>query len=173
MKKKLLFITLILILLCPWPVAYAHEHSMAGTQPGGVTVTSAGSADKPTLEVVGGGIGGLSPGHLFYIDSVDCGADVSAALHLTNSDELVKYFRYVILKVGVWKQAADGEWQRARLSSGEVVPDTYLSMQNGMVTYRLPGYARYRISIDGGCNYSLGAVAGGSPVSPSFYLGVE
>ena len=38
-------------------------------------------------------------------------------------------------------------------SNGEPLADTYITMLNGKVNFTLPGYAKYKITIDKGCFY--------------------
>ena len=141
MKKSLIFIFLSILLLAPWPVAYAQESTIAGD--------------------------------LFYLDSKGA-MDTLITLHLTNADELIHYFRYMIFRVGVYVQTGENEWERATLSDGEPVPDVYLTMRNGMVNFMLPGYSRYKITLDGGSFYSFSIDASvGGAASPNFYLTVE
>jgi hypothetical protein len=45
-------------------------------------------------------------------------------------------------------------------------------MQNGQVSFTLPGYARYKITIDKGCFYYYGDSDGEGAVAPEFYLTV-
>jgi len=172
MKKSLIFIFLSILLLAPWPVAYAHESTMAGElMPMEITVAETSAA--PSFDVFGSAIGGVKPGDLFYLDS-EGAMDTLVTLHLTNADELIHYFRYMIFRVGVYVQVGENGWERATLSDGEPVPDVCLTMRNGRVSFMLPGYSRYKIAIDGGSFYSFSTDASdGGAASPNFYLTVE
>ncbi len=170
MIRKLFFPALAILLLVPWPVAYAYDNAVAGAGP--VQVAAAEPSVAPEMAALGNAVGGItSPGTLFYVDATGAPGDVSVALYLTNADELIHYYRYLILKVGVYVQAG-ADWQPAASGSGELFPDTYLTLRNGRVSFTLPGYARYKVTIDSGCFYFSPAVAGGS-ISPKFYLTVE
>jgi hypothetical protein len=46
-------------------------------------------------------------------------------------------------------------------------------MRNGMVNLSLPGYERYKITIDRGCFYCYGSASGGEAVAPAFYLSMD
>jgi len=173
MKKNLLFALLAILLLAPWPVAYAHENTVAGAELMPVEVAAAGEAAAPSCDVFGSAIGGVTPGDLFYIDSTDSSADIMVTLHITNADELIHSYRYMTLEVGVYIQTGAEQWERATLSGGDMLPDTYITMRSGRVAFNLPGYAKYKITVDGGCFYSYGAAANGNSVSPNFYLAVE
>ena len=161
-----------ILLLAPWPVAYAQESTTAGEQMA-VEITVAETSAAPSFNVFGSAIGGVTPGDLFYLDSKGA-MDTLVTLHLTNADELIHYFRYMIFRVGVYVQTGENGWERATLSDGEPVPDVYLTMRNGMVNFMLPGYSRYKITLDGGSFYSFSIDAGGGgAASPNFYLTVE
>jgi hypothetical protein len=73
----------------------------------------------------------------------------------------------MILKVGVYVQNNAGGWETLSL------PDTYLTMHNGGVSFRLPGNARYRITLDGGSFYCITADTTQGELSPRFYLEVS
>ncbi len=170
MKKRLIFALLAMLLLAPWPVAYAYDNTKAGT--GAVQIEAAQPSAAPSWKAYGGAIGGVStPGDLFYIDTTGSTADISTTLYLTNSDELIHQYRYLILRVGVYSQTGVNQWSKAARVSGEALPDTYITMQTGKVDFTLPGDARYKVTIDGGSFYASRNTKDGS--SPQFYLTVE
>ena len=172
MKRKLLLPLLTILLLTPWPVAYAHDSAVDGQEP--IQIRSAEPSAMPGWQVFGRAIGGIdTPGDLFYIDSANYSVDMLATLHLTNTGELIHCYRYMILKVGVYVQTGAGEWERATLWDGEPVPETYITLRNGQVRFALMGCAKYKLTIDGGSFYSLPTGAGGGDFSPRFYLTVE
>ena len=172
MKKKLLLLLLAILFLTPWPVAYAHDNAMVGQEP--VQVRLAEPSAMPGWQVFGNAIGGIdTPGDLFYIDSANNSADIVVTLHLTNAEELIHCYRYMILKVGVYIQNDAGEWEWATLWNGEPIPETYITLRNGQVSFVLMGCAQYKLSIDGGSFYSLSTNGGGGNFSPRFYLAVE
>ena len=172
MKKNLIFILLATLLLTPWPVAYAYDNDMAEQAP--IRIEAAPASVAPGWHAYGNAIGGVSsPGDLFYIDATDSAIDTLVTLYLTNNDELVYYYRYLILGVGVYAQNDTGQWEKAATGDGELIPDTYLTMRNGRVIFHLRGYARYKLTIDGGSFYCFPAGSDGSSVSPKFYLTAE
>ena len=174
MRKSLIFTILALALLAPWPVAYAHENNVSGAGPVRIEPVPPASEAAPRSNVLHGGIGGVSGGDLFYIDSLGSGVDMTVALHITNTDELVSAYRYMTLKTGVYVLDGEGQWQPATQGNGGALPDTYITMSNGMVEFRgLAGYARYKVTIDRGCFYSYGSAYGGGAAAPVFYLSVE
>ena len=173
MKKNLFFILMAILLLTPWPVAYAYENALAGTDMLPVEVAAAEESVAPSCNVFGNAIGGVNPGDLFYIDSAGSIADMAITLHITNADELIQYYRYMTLEVGVYVQTDVDQWQRITLGDGSTLPDSYITMRNGRVSFNLPGYAKYKVTLDGGCFYSFSSAADRGSASPSFYLTVE
>lgn len=161
------------LLLAPWPIAYAYG-SDAGNTAGQAPVTVAAAAPEatPKINAFGNAIGGITPGDLFYIDTSNSPADTPVTLHITNSNEIASCYRYLTLKVGVYVKTGTGRWGKATLADGEILPDTYITMLNGMVSFTLPGNAEYKITIDKGCFYCYGTVTGASAAAPTFYLTV-
>ncbi len=167
MRKRLVPL-LGILLLAPWPAACLYDG--AKPEPEAVKIEAIQPSSAPSWKVYAGVIGGVtSPVDLFYIDITNNAADVLANLYLTNADELSHYYRYMILKVGVYRQTG-ADWQKAVKSNGEPFPDTYLTMENGRVSFTLPGYARYKVTIDSGSFYCFRTPADGSDISPRFYL---
>jgi hypothetical protein len=171
MKKKLIFLLLATLLLTPWPVAYAYDNTMPGQSQ--IRIEAAEPTAAPHWKAFGKAIGGVTPGDLFYIDAGSSTTDIMVTLHITNTDELVKYYRYLTLKVGVYVQTDTDQWEKATTGNGELLPDTYITMLNGRASFALPGYAKYKITIDKGCFYFYGTGTDDSSVSPTFYLNVE
>lgn len=169
---KHIFPYVVLLLVLPWPVAYA---SGADVISGGkaVSIDVAEPSAKPSYTAYGNAIGGVdNPGDLFYIDATGSSEDIKVTLYLTNAQILVRYYRYLILEVGLYVETSAGQWERATASSGEIVPKTIISMQNGQVSFLLPGNSRYRLAIDSGCFYRGGAIADSQSLSPQFSLEV-
>jgi hypothetical protein len=170
MKRKLIFLLLATVVLIPWPVAYAHDNAIAGQTP--MQIEAAETAAAPHCKAFGKAIGSVTPGDLFYIDLGNDTTDTLVTLHITNTDELIKYYRYLTLKVGVYVQTGADQWEKTTMGNGEAFPDTYITMINGSVSFMLPGYAKYKITIDKGCFYFYGTGADESAISPTFYLTV-
>ncbi len=168
MKRKLIFPLIAALLLTPWPVAYAYDEAMAINAP--MTVEAAEPATAPKLNAFGNAIGGVTPGDLFHIDSANSTADTLFTLYITNIDELVYHYRYMTLNVGIYVQTGIDQWEKVTWSEGETPRETYITMQNGMVSFMLPGYAKYKITIDKGCFYCYGIGADNSAALPKFYL---
>jgi len=173
-KKSIrkLFPLVAILLLAPWPVAYAHDNANAASGQA-VQVQTAEPAKAPTWTVFGQAIGAVQPGDLFYIDTNGTPADIVVTLHLTNSAELIHNYRYLILKVRVYIETEGGKWEKAPLNNGEPIPDTFITMRNGQVSFVLAGLAKYKIAIDGGSFYSFTVNTHEGSLSPQFYLTVD
>ena len=129
---------------------------------------------QPTYSAFGRAIGGIStPGDLFYIDTTHDANDIVTTLYITNGQELIHHYRYLIFKVGAYVENGAGEWEKASTVNGELVPDTFITMRGGRVNFVLPGYAKYKITIDSGAFYCTNAGTNGDGLSPQFYLTVN
>ncbi|MFC1913657.1 hypothetical protein ACFLXF_00040 [Chloroflexota bacterium] len=171
MMGKLVLSLLAIALLAPWPVAYAYDAGAAGLEP--VHITAAGPDAAPGWKAFGGAVGSVNPGDLFYIDGRDDSlVDRLVILHLTNADELVHYYRNIVLDIGVYVLTDSGKWEKTNTGNAEMGQDRYLTMRTGYVSFILPGNAEYKITIDGGCFYCFTAPDTGD-ISPKFYLTVE
>ena len=176
MNKKLLkrfFPLIAILLLAPWPVAYAYNNDANAAAQETVQIEVAEPSAAPTWTVFGSAIGGVAPGDLFYINASENPADITATLYITNASELIKSYRYLILKVRVYVQSGDGEWQIATAANDEPIPDTCITLKNGRVSFSLQGYARYRLTIDSGSFNARAAGASGGSAAPQFYLTTE
>jgi hypothetical protein len=170
MKKRLIFLLLATLLLTPWPVAYAYDNTTAEQTP--VQIEAAKPAAAPHWKAFGKAIGGIIPGDLFYIDAFNNTTDMLVTLHMANTDELVRYYRHLIFKIGVYIQTDTEQWEKATKGNDELLPDTYITMLNGRVSFSLPGYAKYKITIDKGSFYCYGTSTDKSAISPTFYMTV-
>jgi hypothetical protein len=168
MKRKLLFPIIAALLLAPWPVAYAYDNASAGNIP--TTIEAAEASAAPRLNGYGNAIGNVTPGDLFYIDNSGATGDTLFTLSITNADELVHSYRYMTLNIGIYVQMETDRWEKLNMSSGEMLLETCITMQGGMVSFSLPGGARYKIGIDKGCFYCYGAKSNDSIPVPKFYL---
>ncbi len=169
---KRFFPLLALILLAPWPVAYAHTYDADTASKDGVRVALAEESVKPTWTALGKAIGSVTPGDLFYIDATDNPADIIVTLYITNADELIGCYRNLILKVGVYTES-DGKWEKASTGDGELVADTFITLINGQVSFTLFGLAKHKITIDGGNFYCATTNTDSGSLSPLFYLEVN
>ena len=170
---KRFFPLIVLLLLAPWPVAYAHTYDddMAGQSSVRIEVAEASAA--PSWTAFGKAIGGVTPGDLFYIDATDNPADVTVTLYITNAQELIHNYRYLILEVDIYAESDTGEWGKASMGNGEPVPETLITMRNGHADFTLPGLAEYKVAIDSGSFYCTTTNTDSGSPSPQFYLEVD
>jgi len=168
MKRKLLFPLIAALLLAPWPVAYAYDNALAVNIP--TTIEVADPSMAPQLNGFGNAIGNVTPGDLFNIDTSNMTTDTLFTLSITNTDELVHSYRYMTLNIGIYVQADINRWEKVNTGSGEIPPETYITMQNGTASFSLPGCAKYKITIDKGCFYCYGAKSNNRVPVPEFYL---
>ncbi len=172
---KRIFPLFALLILAPWPVAYAHTLTNDTAEQEVVQIEAADTLEAPGFgNVCGKTIGGVNkPGALFYIDATENTHDIQANLYIANANELISCYRYMILKVGIYVENGAGEWEKAILADGEAIPDTFITLQNGQVNFTLPGLAEYKVTIDSGSYYCTNPVAEGGNVSPQLYLAVD
>ena len=171
---KKIFPLLAVLLLTPWPVAYAQSYDGDITGQDAVLIEVAEASVAPTWTVFGGAIGGVTtPGDLFYINATNNPADITVTLYITNAQELCHCYRYLILKVGAYVEGNAGEWEKTSKGNGELIPDTFITMRNGQVSFTLVGYAKYKLTIDGGSFYSFSTTSDRGSFSPQFYLTVD
>lgn len=175
MKKFVRFtlIFVMLLLAASWVSSVAYGQTNDGVEQSGIFIEAAPSEAAPSATFYGRAIGGVTAGDLFYIDAVDSQADMSLDLYITNPDELIHYFRYLILKITVYIEDAEGQWQRVTSQNGTTMPDTYITLQNSPVSFVMPGMARYKVTVESGCYHSLPFHANSGMISPSFYLNVQ
>ncbi len=165
MKRTLFIIATLVLLLIPCGAAYAYDGAGADESP--VTIEPADPSLSPNVEVFGNAIGGVEAGDLFYIDVSGTTVDTPFTLYMTNIDELVHGYRYMNLNVGIYVQTGTDSWEKLSATS---CPDMYLTMQNGLVNFTLPGGAKYRVTVENGCYRSYPITSGQSIAIPSFYL---
>lgn len=170
-RFKRFFPMLVLLLLAPWPIVYAYTYNDdTGSQDAGQIQVAEASA-APSWSAFGKAIGGVTPGDLYYIDATENPCDIVVTLYLTNTQELIGCYRYLILKVGSYVESDTGKWEKASMGNGEPIPDTFITMHNSQASFTLPGYAKYKITIDGGSFYCTTTDSGS--LSPQFYLEVD
>ena len=163
------FILMAALLLTPWPVAYAYDSDSATV--GRVAIEAAEASTAPEMTVFRGAIGSVSPGDLFFIHASDTNTDALGNLYLTNADELIQHYRYLILEVGVYFEN-DNQWKEV-LGENGTASDTYLTLRNGQVSFIINSHARHRITIEGGSFYSHTVNTAEANMSPRFYVTVD
>jgi hypothetical protein len=168
MKRALFLISILILALIPCSVAYAYDGPNATET--SVTIEPADKAAAPHIDVFGNAIGGVKAGDLFLIDASSIAIDTTFTLYMTNVDELVHNYRYMNLNVGIYVQTNTGSWEKISVMGGEPYPEIYITMQNGLVSFTLPGKAQYKVTIDKGCFRCYGVTPGKNIAIPSFYL---
>ena len=172
---KKIFPLLAVLLLAPWPVAYAHDYNNDTTgQDNAIRIEVAGPSVAPTWTAFRRTIGGVTtPGDLFYIDATQNAADISVNLYITNTHELSHCYRYLILRVGVYSQSEAGGWEKAYQANGEPVTDVFITLRDVRVSLSLPGCTKYKITIDSGSFYCITTNTDRGSLDPQFYLEVS
>ncbi len=170
---KRFFPLIVLLLLAPWPIAYAHDVSDGVIGQDTARIEVAEASAQPSWSAFGKAIGGVTPGDLFYIDATDNPADIQVTLYITNAQELIGSYRYLILEVGVYAESDTGEWEKASTGNGELISETFITLRNGHVRFTLPGLAEYKVTIDGGSFYCTTSNGDGGSLSPQYYLEVD
>jgi hypothetical protein len=166
---KRIFPFIALLLLLPWPVAYAFDDTASQDT---VQIEIAEESAKPNYTAFGKAVGSVNPGELFYFDASNNSADIVVTLSITNANQLISHYSYMILNVGVYAEV-DGEWIKATGSNGELISDTFITMRNGQTSFILPGYANYKLTIDSGAFYCTNAGTDSNSLSPNFFLEVD
>jgi hypothetical protein len=173
-KLRKLFPLLAILLLAPWPIAYAHDFANASPQVGEIQIETAESSAAPRWQAFGNAIGGVdTPGDIFYIDADEYPADILVTLYITNTNELSRCYNYLILKVGIYVESGTDEWIAASSQDGQPIPETFITMRNGHVQFTLRGEAKYKVTIDGGSFRCYTTNVPGGSVSPQFYLAAD
>lgn len=168
---KRLFPVLAVLLLAPWPVAYAYDFNDGMVSPDGVRLEIAEAPSQPAWQANRNAIGGVKePIDLFFIDTADRVTDIRVNLYLTNAEELIRRYRYMILDVGIYQEGSDGGWEKISGSDYENMTDIFITLGDARVNFNLHGYGKYKITIDGGSYYLTGADSTAGGLSPRFYL---
>lgn len=168
MKRAVFFAIIAAVLLVPGAVVYTYGTVSAANIES--TVQPADPASIPTMHVFGNAIGSVSAGDLFLIDTSGEDADIALMLLMTNIDELIRNYRYMTIKIGVYIQTNDNKWEKLVIFSGEATPDIYVTMQNGSVSLTIPAKGKYKVSIEGGCFQSYSIAPGEEVAIPQFCL---
>ena len=171
MRRIITFIIIIVlaVFFIPRLVSAAYGQTNDANGNSAIQVAAAALSSAPSAEFYGGAIGSVTPGDLFYVDAAGNPGDISLSLHITNTDDLIHYLRYLTLKVAVYVEDSNRQWIKPVINGGEF-PETYLTLQNSPVTFTLPGGAHYTIAIESGCFYCLSAGHAGNNFPPRFYL---
>jgi hypothetical protein len=177
MRRIFIFtlIALLVLTVGSWitSAVYGQTNETAGlnatTSNDDIRVTPAPLEDTPVINFFGNYIGSVKPGDLFYIDATSSQPDISINLYITNANELTQSLRYFILKVAIYVEDDDGQWQKVTSLNGITLPDTYITLENSPVNFALPGMSHYKITIESG-SYKSYPSLNNDEILPSFYI---
>ena len=170
---KLIFPFIAILLLAPWPIAYAYTYEGEMTSQGAVRVEAADASVAPSAIAFGRSVGSVTPGDLFYINAIDSASDFSVTIHMTNAGELSQCYRYFVVELVAYVQDETGSWVRTTAYDNQDFNAVCLDMKNGNVSFSLPGCARYKLAVEGGSFYCMAISADGGSLAPNFYLTVD
>ncbi len=165
MKKLIFFVSIAALLLAPWGIASAYGQVKAANS--SATIVAADPASTPHMQVFGNAVGSVTAGDLFTIETSE---NMTFSLFMTNADELTNSYRYLTLKVGIYVKADSNGWEKMTVIDGEPVPEMYITMQGGSVSFKLPGNAKYKVTLESGSYRSYHIAPGKSVATPQFYL---
>jgi hypothetical protein len=126
----------------------------------------------PNWTPVVGEAGAASPGDVYHIDTTSYLGDVLVTVFYTNTNQLIKDYSYLNLKVNVWT-GTSGAWSQATRADGSTIDATYLTLSGGYTTFILNGNAEYCISVDGGNYFCIDTDAASGSLSPDFFIQVQ
>jgi len=180
--RQLFKITITAILIavtasCLAAIAYGHTNGASSQLDAytgqGIEVENASAETLPKATFYGNAIGSIITGDLFIINTANITQDISVNLYLTNIDQLTHSLKYLNLIVVIYYETVAENWERALLADGTPLPLLLLTMNNGAVSFNLPGIARYKISIKSGCFKSHPFTIDQENAIPHFYLETE
>jgi hypothetical protein len=168
MKRAIFFAIVAALLLVPWAVGYAHNRVNAAEMD--MTIAPADTASKPNIHIFGNAIGDITAGDLFTIDASGTTGNTTFTLYMTNIDELTHNYRYMTMNIGFYVQNDVNGWEKITVINGLQIPETLITMQNGSVSFTLPGNAKYKLTVENGCYRSYSFAPGKSVAIPQFCL---
>lgn len=179
--RRIIILTLVITLVLTvgsWVTSTAYGYTSDSTglnataSNGDINVTPAPAEDTPVVNFFGNYLGSVQPGDLFYVDATNSQPNISINLYIANANELVKSLRFFIVKVAVYIEDSEGQWQKVSSLYGVTLPDTYITLDNSLVNFILPGVSHYKITIESG-SYKSFPSFNDDDISPSFYLNVD
>jgi hypothetical protein len=168
MKRAIFFAIIAALLLVPCAVAYGYDKVKAADIE--ASIEAADPTLVPNINVFGNTIGNVTAGDLFIIDLSGTTTDAAFALYMTNIDELTHNYKFMTLNIGIYVQTDIDGWEKMTAVNGGVIPEMYITMQSGQVTFSLPGNARYKVTIEKGSFRSFSITKGESVAIPQFCL---
>lgn len=168
MLRKTIIIIFAIALLTPWPVAFAYDNGELN--PLSCTVSVAPDANQP-FTVYGQMIGSVPTINLFTIDATNRQWDTSATLYITNTADLVKCYRYLIMECQVFLRLEDNSWKEVTSNCASSYQNSIISLRNGHIDFMLQGGGYYMVTIAQGSYYCTNSQADES--TPYFFLEIS
>jgi hypothetical protein len=169
MKKNFFFVLITALLLAPWPVVYAYDSANADSQT--PLIQPADLVNGPRLQTLGDDTGVVIPDDIFLVDTVNIKNDTKFQLFISNTNELIRNYRFMNIKIGIFVQGEDAaHWTRMTAANSYELPNLYISIHGGTVDFTLPGGSRYKVVIDTGRFCYFSASCRSEAVSPIFRL---
>jgi hypothetical protein len=170
---KYLLPAVALIALTPWPVAFAFDAKGVSADNQPIQITAAEQGPQPSIIAYGNAIGSVNPTDLFNIDAANNRGDFTVTLYITNTDELIHTYKYLILEVRIYVEKSEGIWEEVRGTNDKALPETYITLRDAQVDFALSGLASYKIAVNGGSVNRNSTSPTESSASPKFYLAVD
>jgi len=100
---KEIFLFLAALVLTPWVIACAQSYDVDLTRQEVVHIEVAQDPAIPKWIAFQKAIGGVgTAGDLFYVDTTNSREDIQVTLDVTNTQEFIRYCRYLTIEVGVY-----------------------------------------------------------------------
>jgi hypothetical protein len=162
MKRAIFFAIVAAIILIPSAVAYGYERANAADI--SINIEAADQSQVPTVHIWGNYTGTISDGDLFTINTSGATVDTTFTLVMSNLDELINYYRFLTMNISIYVQSGTDGWEKM------VTAEMLITMENGELTFSLPGNAKYKVTVESGSYHSFSFTRGKSVAIPQFSL---
>jgi hypothetical protein len=167
--KRVIFLTIVAaILLVPWAVAYGYDKVNAADI--SASIEPADQSLVPTIHVFGNAVGSISNGDLFTIDTSGATTNTTFTLLIANVDELINYYRFLTMNIGLYVQTGTDSWEKMTTAAGGSSPEMHITMDSIELDFSLPGNAKYKVTVESGSYRSFSITKGKSVAIPEFSL---
>lgn len=164
--KRAIFLTIVAaILLVPWAVAYGYDKVNAANI--SASIEPADQSVVPTINVFGNYTGSISNGDLFTIDTIGTTTDMTFTLMMSNIDELIGYYRFMTMNIGIYVQAGTDSWEKIPAT---LYAEMNITMESGQLNFFLPGNAKYKVTVENGSYRSFSITRAKNIAIPQFSL---
>ena len=169
MKRAIFFGIIIALALIPCGVAFAHNNVQAADASS--SIVAADPASVPNIHIFGNARGSISSGDLFIVDNSGATKDGVFRLLLANIDELARNYSYMSFNIGLYVQSNNTTtWEKMTTFTGSSIPQLYITMEGGELSFTLPGLAKYRVTVESGSYHSFSIAPGQKVAIPQFSL---